>query len=87
MLAWPTEPHPNIKEEILCLDGTQVDDLSPLSQLSDLRSLSLNRTNVSDLTPLEDLANLRILELKDTRVTHDDIAELQEALPDCTIAQ
>jgi hypothetical protein len=42
----------------MCLGGNQITDISPLSQLTNLRDLNLNRNQISDLTPLSNLTNL-----------------------------
>ena len=55
-------------------DFKSFDDLSPLAELTDLKSLSLNGTQVSDLAPLSGLKNLEALDLRRTQVT--DLAPL-----------
>ena len=54
--------------------STQVKDLTPLTQLTGLKSLDLWKTQVSDLTSLAQLAGLRELYLGNTQVS--DIASL-----------
>ncbi len=71
----------------LGLSGTDVSDLSPLASLSNLRRLFLNGTVVSDLSPLASLTNLRRLFLNGTKVTKEEIAKLQAALPNCRVDQ
>lgn len=51
-----------------------VQDISPLSQLTDLERLSLQQCFLTDLTPLSSLTNLTYLNLKHTRAT--DISAL-----------
>jgi internalin A len=53
----------------LDLSSTGVTDLSPLSGLAGLQSLSLRRTGVTDLSPLSGLAGLQSLSLWSTGVT------------------
>lgn len=68
------------------LHYTQVSDLSPLANLSDLETLSLIHTPVTDVSPLLTLTNLRLLWLDETAVTEEDIAKLKETLPNCEIS-
>jgi Leucine-rich repeat (LRR) protein len=55
---------------------TQVSDLSPLSELKNLRYLLLSNTQVSDLSPLAELKNLYYLQLGGTQVS--DLSPLVE---------
>jgi len=47
--------------------------------------LLLSGTPVTDLTPLTSLKHLEWLSLRDTAITEDDLAMLQQALPNCEI--
>jgi hypothetical protein len=60
----------------VCLDNTQVSDLSPLAELKNLELLELENTQVSDLSPLAELKNLELLELDNTQVS--DLSPLAE---------
>lgn len=55
--------------EAIRLMGAQINDLSPLSKLTELRTLDLDDTNVSDLSPLSELHALAVLFLNNTSVT------------------
>lgn len=48
--------------------GEAVDDLSPVTCLSNLQGINILKTNVSDLSPLSTLANLRLVWIKDSPV-------------------
>jgi len=73
------------KIEFLYLGFTQVEDLTPLQSLENLKWLNIEYTKVDDITPLKSLTNLRSLYLKGNNFTEDQIQELKEALPNCTI--
>jgi hypothetical protein len=80
-----------IDAEILILGGNnKVTDagLIHLQALRRLRHLVLNDTQVTDagLAHLQKLTALERLSLGGSRVTSKGVAELQEALPDCTIS-
>ena len=62
--------------ERLVLYGTQVSDLTPLTDLIALKKLDLSNTPVSDLTPLKDLTALATLELSGTSVS--DLTPLKD---------
>ena len=48
------------RAEGLCLNDSQVSDLSPLVELKNLRDLSVWNTRVSDVSPLAHLKNLEL---------------------------
>ena len=48
---------------------TEVNDLSPLTELTHLKDLELDYTEVNDLSPLAELTHLEGLCLSDTRVS------------------
>ncbi|MDX2070068.1 MAG: hypothetical protein SFV55_16695 [Haliscomenobacter sp.] len=58
---------PNLK--MLNLYDTQVNNISPLSNLVHLEDLVLARTAISDLSPLSGLMNLKILNANETQIT------------------
>ena len=66
----------------LNLKNTQVSDLSPLSDLTQLIHLNLTNTPVSDVSPLSGLTNLKFLSLSGTSVWDvsplDKLTNLQE---------
>ena len=67
------------------LDETQVTDLSPLAGLTNLKCLDVRVTPVSDISPLRSLTNLESLDLRNTQITDEQVAALQQALPNCKI--
>jgi len=71
--------------ETLYLVGTQVNDISPLAKLPHLKTLDLAGSQVSDLSQLANVSSLEALHISNTPVTAEAIAELQKALPSCTI--
>jgi len=74
---------------VLSLAGTQVTDagIAHLVDLYRLDHLNLRNTNITDaaLVHLVELTNLRRLLLEGTAVTAAGVAQLQQALPRCTI--
>lgn len=65
----------------LDLGSTSVIDLSPLEGLTKLASLSIIATAVSDITPLMGMDNLARLYLGSAKISDDQKASLQRALP------
>jgi hypothetical protein len=68
--APPKAWRPLITELILLWDGWKkgIRDLSPLSELTSLRSLQLMNTRVNDVSPLSGLTALQRLDLRGTQV-------------------
>ncbi|HTV90961.1 MAG TPA: hypothetical protein VME41_18260 [Stellaceae bacterium] len=66
--------------QTILLDGTQVDDLEPLRDLTGLQWLGLSGTNVKDLEPLEGLGRLRRLDLSGTKIVNVAPIEFLPAL-------
>ena len=64
---------------------TYVSDLSPLAELKSLRTLDLGKTRVSDLSPLAELKNLKTLVLLGIQMSDEQVQELKQSLPNCTI--
>ena len=62
----------------------QVRDLSPLAKLQELKYLDLYCPEAHDLSPLGELKKLKFFFLP-TYTTDEEIAKLQEMLPDCQI--
>jgi internalin A len=71
--------------ESLNLFLTQVRDIKVLEGLTNLTFLSLERIKIKDITPLMKLTKLKILHLCIPQITDEQIAELQETLPDLKI--
>ena len=74
------------------IHGPAVTDLSPLAHLVNLTILKLptnsydiSRDGSNLLHPLANLTNLRELDLGMADVTHEEVAALQKALPNCKI--
>ena len=76
--------------DTLWLNGTQISDsgLVHLEGLSNLTYLSLSDTQITDagLVSLKRMANLTTLDISFTKTTDEGVKNLQEALPNCTIA-
>jgi hypothetical protein len=71
--------------KVLYLDHTQIQDLTPLAGLTKLQHLAIRGTKVSDLSPLRKLTGLQWLDVCDTQASDEQIAKLQQALPNCHI--
>ena len=75
----------------LYLSNTQITDtgLVHIKGLASLEWLDLEQTKVTDagLVHLKGLTNLKELALTSTKVTDEGVAELQKALPKCSIAK
>ena len=67
--------------------GTEVIDLEPLKDLTELQYLGLSDTQVSALEPLKALTNLQRLYLGGTQVSDEQVASLKHALPHLRIVQ
>ncbi len=72
--------------QILMLREMQVTDLSVLTNLANLRELWLESTPVSDLSPLTSLTQLKDLIMLDVPIAEEEIENLKEALPKCSIS-
>ena len=57
------------------LGNNQINDLSPLQNLTSLKELYLNDNQISDLSPLQNLTNLRLLYLHNNQIS--DLGPLQ----------
>ena len=69
----------------LNLSGNNVEDISPLAELPGLRVLYLDSNPLSDFTTLYKLENLISLSIKGIEISESQLAELSNALPNCTI--
>jgi serine/threonine protein kinase/Leucine-rich repeat (LRR) protein len=72
--------------KLLFLDcsATQVSDLTPLAEMP-LETLLCRIPRVADLSPLERCRSLKSLDISKTKVTTEQVAALQKALPNCKI--
>jgi internalin A len=71
--------------EYLCLRNTNIFNISPLANLVNLKQLDLISTKVDDINDLKKLTSLKSLNLEHVQVSENQIAELQEALPNLKI--
>ena len=71
----------------LQLDRTDVTDISPLAGLKNLERLHLRETRVTDIMPLKNLKKLIQLNLSATEISKEQIEELQNFLPRCSIIE
>lgn len=65
----------------------ELEDLLPLQDINNLRTLRLIDSAVEDLAPLAHLENLQLLQLTDTPVSEAQFQMLQKALPNCEIVR
>lgn len=63
--------------EVNVSGNESITDLSPLSELSDLRILNCSNTNVSDINPIRNLNGIKELDISNTKIT--DISNLKYA--------
>ena len=71
----------------LSLEDNLAKDLAPLSGLVNLRDLILKENKITDVSDLFGLTNLEFINLEyNDGISDDDIAKLQDALPNCFIA-
>ena len=73
------------KLNVLQISDNKVKDLSPISGLSGLKTLYLDNNPVTDFSPLYKLGALRTLSMKGVAITEEQLDQLQEALPECSI--
>ncbi len=73
------------KLEYLELFMNDFTDLSPLSSLTNLKDLNLCRNKITDITPLLTLTNLERLWISKNFLTEEQVALLEQSLPDCQI--
>ena len=77
--------HSREKIRYLDLSFNRIQDLGPLSTLTNLETLDLRSNQVSSLRPLMRMTQLKKLDLSGNPLTEEQIAELCQALPDCEI--
>jgi hypothetical protein len=75
--------HPKL-EVVDLLGCEEIDDLSPLAQLTEIQGLTLDVV-VGDLSPLYQLTDLEVLILDEDSVDEDEYEDLQASLPDTQI--
>jgi len=66
-------------------DAPFVVDLTPLAELTNLRSLDLCYTGASDFTPLYSLSTLEVLRVANASIGDEQWARLKESLPNCKV--
>ena len=69
----------------LQISDNSVRDLSPIAGMKHLKTLYIDNNPITDLTPLYGLGALRTLSMKGIIVESKALAELREALPNCSI--
>lgn len=69
----------------LSLVNCGISDIGVLSRCTSLKKLDLSDNPISDVSPLYGLDSLRELYVSGTSLTPEQIAELEEKLPDCTV--
>lgn len=69
----------------LDLSGNEIEDITPLAQLTALEKLDLSGNRIGNLTALLGLTELRELDLEGNPLTQEQIDGLSAALPDCRI--
>ena len=70
---------------VLSLNGTAVTDLSAIADLTNLQTLDIEGCEIDDITPLLGLKNLRTLYAAGCGLSQQEIDEIGQALPNCTI--
>ena len=70
----------------LDLYRSEISDLSPLKELTNLTWLDLGSNQITDVSPLKGLTNLESLYLMDNPISEDQKAMLRKALPNCRIS-
>ena len=69
----------------LKLGNNRISDATPLAYLGSLERLDLSGNNISNLQPIKKLTELKWLNLRGNPLTDEQVAELQEELPNCEI--
>lgn len=62
-----------------------VSDITPLSDLKELKVVALNNTTVSDITVLSKLKDLQSVDVSLTNVSMEQVQALQQVLPNCRV--
>ena len=69
----------------LNLAGNSIEDIGPLADLRELRYLDLSGNPVSDFSPVRSLEGLSVLILTGTGLSEEELEQLSDALPSCSI--
>ena len=69
----------------LNLSGNDIYDIFPLSKLTALEELDLSGNRIAAILPLKQITTLKILDLSGNPITEAQLADLQDALPQCEI--
>ncbi|MCL1918106.1 MAG: protein kinase [Peptococcaceae bacterium] len=67
----------------LSINDNNVNDLKNLEKLTALEELDINKLTLTTITPLKSLKKLKMLHASE--LTADEVSELKDALPQCTI--
>ena len=73
------------KLTLLWVFKTQVKDITPLKDLILLKDLRIHNNRISDLSALENLEQLEYLTLTGNPIVEEQLARLQNCLPNCDI--
>lgn len=71
--------------KVLDLSYNNISEISPLAQLTDLTELNLHNNKIRTVTPLAELTKLTFLSLGVNQLRTEDIENLKERMPNCTI--
>lgn len=75
----------DVDAETVNLSALGISDISVLAQLTNVKSLDLSNNIISDFAPLYGLQTLKELDVSGNSFTPEQIAELEKALPNCTV--
>ena len=70
---------------VLDLSYNSINDINAIGYLSSVEELNLSYNSISAINPLKNLTSLKELHIVGTKLTEDQIVELCNALPNCTI--
>lgn len=73
----------NLNELYLYCDN--IEDISPINALFNLKRICFTSNRISDISALKNLNHLEDLQITNNPITEQQIAELKEALPKCSI--
>ena len=71
--------------EFLDLSYNQIIDFSPLTNITHLNSVSISHNPTNDVNSLKSMQNLKEISMEYTALTQEQIADFQEAMPDCNV--
>jgi len=75
----------NVDAETVNLSGLGITDISALSELSAVKYLDLSDNTISDFSALYGLQTLKELYVSGTGISPEQIAALEQALPNCVV--